>query len=417
MDHQEELTIVAEVDPTRLGNLQPVLDAMAADPGHNGALPLAALPSCHFARVLLLPGDTDLSGISLPPHLLLLSDCDGSADEHLHGIVKSVGDGIDRLFGCCIDYPASPTTDDLRLSFLRSKRLYSACGDMRWQGRTVSEIQREADLYAAVQAFAEQPGLTVRSARAARRQIIDYVRQHDDLQWALRGRAPRSGRFHLRDALHWPPFPLALTLFGPRVDPPTRQLIGMVSPRKGAEFPAHVRPAAARTNQNQPAPSGFCAASFAKPETLRRTVLAAALPLIGHVKGKKRTGRLLPDPPSVHLIRFISLDDGKRLLFDNDDGEHNRHSSQVFGLAAWSLNLMFGRGDGGYPDSRWLVLSGARRQRDLKGYFRRQQIPAPICYSSYPHLTAINIERNAALRAGLHGRMREREAQRWLQLL
>jgi hypothetical protein len=40
-----------------------------------------------------------------------------------------------------------------------------------------------------------------------------------------------------------------------------------------------------------------------------------------------------------------------------------------------------------------------------------------LWYSAYPGLSAVNIENNAQIRAGLHGEMSPAAAERWLSLL
>jgi hypothetical protein len=48
---------------------------------------------------------------------------------------------------------------------------------------------------------------------------------------------------------------------------------------------------------------------------------------------------------------------------------------------------------------------------------RIHQVPVPLWYSAYPWLSAVNIENNAQIRAGLRGEMSPAAAERWLSLL
>jgi len=73
--------------------------------------------------------------------------------------------------------------------------------------------------------------------------------------------------------------------------------------------------------------------------------------------------------------------------------------------------------ESGYPRTHWLFGAGARDESGFKAFLRGHQIPTQAWYSAYPELTAINVDANARLRAGLRGEMSESEAAAWLQLL
>ena len=69
------------------------------------------------------------------------------------------------------------------------------------------------------------------------------------------------------------------------------------------------------------------------------------------------------------------------------------------------------------PGGSGRIRVGATREQEFKDFLRRVQQPTPIWHSAYSHLTAATIDRNARLRAGLAGRMNEREARQWLRLI
>jgi hypothetical protein len=85
---------------------------------------------------------------------------------------------------------------------------------------------------------------------------------------------------------------------------------------------------------------------------------------------------------------------------------------------AWGLNAVFSNGVG-YPRTRWLVLDGANDERAFKAFLRNRQIPTQVWYSAYDELSTINIENNAAIRAGLTGAEapNRAEAEAWLARL
>ena len=76
------------------------------------------------------------------------------------------------------------------------------------------------------------------------------------------------------------------------------------------------------------------------------------------------------------------------------------------------MNLVFSNGVG-YPRTSWLVRGGARDELAFKDYLRVHQVPTRVWYSAYDRLTALNIQQNERIRAGLRGG----DASRWVQSL
>src|SRR3954467_5672666 len=105
MPHQDALTVAAKVVPSKLPGVTQLQQELRTSPGHNAVLPFARIPSLHFGRIVLLPASDSPSGERVPAELLLVTDCDGSADHHLNALVQAAGAGLDRLFGHCEDYP------------------------------------------------------------------------------------------------------------------------------------------------------------------------------------------------------------------------------------------------------------------------------------------------------------------------
>jgi hypothetical protein len=422
VSHQEALTVVAEVDAQRLPQLPPVLAEMRADPGHNAVLPFGRIAGCHFGRVLLLPPSSDLSGRPVPPQLLMLTDCDGSAARHVEAMVDAAGAGLDRLFGACKDYPAAPVARADRIAFLRRKTVDAKANYVHRQGRTVEQIRGEAELRGALSSFLAAEDVSGVPAVEVRKRIRAFLRKHGSLSWAL-SPPPRVGlRFRARNALHATTLPLGLVAFGPVVVPAALLLLGLVRLQEMRDRSEHVRPTPEHVRalselEDFFAHNGFTAGGYVKPGWVRQAVIAAVLPLIGWGTRHLFTRDSLAGVKTIHFARWIPLDGGRRVVFaSNYDGSLESYNNDFIDLVAWGLNLVFSNGLG-YPETRWLLFGGASREQEFKDYLRRHQIPTPVWYSAYPHLSAVNVERNAKLRAGLRGRMNEDEARQWLRLL
>jgi hypothetical protein len=421
LPHQEALTVIARVEAQRVPQLQRVLDTLRSDPGNNDVLPFARLPGCHFGRLLLLPASTDLQGRPVEAQLLMLTDCDGPAEAHLTELVDTAGDGLDRLFGHCEGYPGAPASRAQRIAFLRGCRVEAKANYVHRQGRTVEQIRREAELREALQKFIDQEGFKDLPALEVRKRIRTFLSANPKLSWALEAPPGVGLGFRARNALHATTLPLALTAFGPVVIPAALLLLALVRLQERRDVPEHIRPSPEHVRalsdiEDFFAHNGFTAGGYVKPGPVRQAVIRAVLPLIGWGTRHLFTRDSLAGVKTIHFARWIPLDGGRRVVFaSNYDGSLESYNNDFIDLVAWGLNLVFSNGKG-YPETRWLLFGGANREQEFKDYLRRHQIPTPVWYSAYPQLTAVNVERNAALRAGLRGWMSEGEAQQWLRL-
>jgi hypothetical protein len=120
---------------------------------------------------------------------------------------------------------------------------------------------------------------------------------------------------------------------------------------------------------------------------------------------------------TIHFARWVFLNDKRRLTFaSNYDGTLESYMDDFVDKVSWGLNAVFSNGDG-YPRTRWLVFGGAQNEEAFKQFLRAHQIPTQVWYSGYDRLTAINIQNNAQIRAGLFRPMGATEAQEWLRRL
>ncbi len=69
----------------------------------------------------------------------------------------------------------------------------------------------------------------------------------------------------------------------------------------------------------------------------------------------------------------------------------------------------------GFPDSRWLVLDGARDIDGFTAFLRDHQVPTQVWYSAYKRSTNGNVLNNAGIRRGLFSDLDDREIQEWLR--
>ena len=161
----------------------------------------------------------------------------------------------------------------------------------------------------------------------------------------------------------------------------------------------------------------FTAVGFVKPGLFRlwtlRAVLAAVSYGIRHVFNHGKLSGIR----TIHFARWVFIDERRRLFFaSNYDGSMESYMDDFIDKVAWGLNAVFSNGQG-YPRTNWLVRDGAKDEQAFKNYLRAHQVLTPVWYSATPGLTAVNVENNAAIRAGLYGDMTPEETAAWLRRL
>jgi hypothetical protein len=118
---------------------------------------------------------------------------------------------------------------------------------------------------------------------------------------------------------------------------------------------------------------------------------------------------------TIHFGRWLFIDHKRRVLFaTNYDGSLENYMDDFIDKIAWGLNIQFSNGVD-YPRTNWLVKDGARNEQVFKRFNLTHQIVAPFWYAAYQGLTALNIDNNAQLRAGLYGPMDTAATRRWLR--
>lgn len=423
------MTVVADVKPERLVELRRTLAAIGKDPASNAVLPFAALPRTHFARLVLLDPARDADGAPIPAHLVFMADVDEPAgsrpalEQSISDLVDVAGPGLDAIFGACAGYPPpSRATRPRRRAFLREHSVGSAASYVNTVGRSVRRILQEEQLRVALESVLRERGSELRGLTGAevRAEIQAFVRGRPELSWALTPPPSASLADRAKDVADLLAVPAALTALSPLLAP-ALPLYAFALRRLEQSDPApHVTPtrehvlalaeAEDRGPQNQ-----FTAIGFVKPglvralttEVVTRGIDYAARHLFNHAN--------LGGVKTIHFARWVWLDDRRRLIFvSNYDGSLESYNDDFVDKVWWGLNAVFSNGIG-FPRTRWLIFGGAKQEQPFKDYLRAHQVPTAVWYSAYPQLTALNIENNARLRAGLHGELSTEEVERWLR--
>lgn len=428
MTPQVGVNVVCPVLPGHVEPLRRVLGPMGRRPADNPVIPFGRLEGVHFARLLLLDETTGLDGVPIPAQLILMADLDAPLEARLTELVDTAGAGLDTVFGHCAGYPGCDAiTRDERLAFLRGHLAASAAHYTNTIGRTVRQIRQEARLREAIEGFldtgARWSGQGPAQVRAA---VQDFVGADPELAWASSPADERDLAWRLRQLVWLALVPLLALVVAVALLPLVvlalavsvaalrwHELHEPVSTERPS--PEHVRELTAIEDhgpQNQ-----FSVVGFVKPTRFRHLTIRVVLFLTDYGARHLFNHANLAGVKTIHFARWLPIDGRRRMVFaSNYDGSLESYMDDFIDKVWWGLNATFSSGQG-YPRTAFLLFGGSRDELAFKQILRLRQVPTQVWYSAYEHLSALNIEGNARIRAGLHGPMGAADAARWLALL
>lgn len=415
MPHQVALTVWARTKPGMAGDLDGLLRGEGA-----ALLPFERLAGVHFARLLIVDdGEPE-------PGLLLTMDVDAPLERRLRELVDQGAEGLDRVFCHCEGYPPPDSlVPAARLTFLRSRLVDVTVFYAHVVGRSLEQVLQEERLREAIEDHLDGAGVEWRgrSALEARRAIRAFVEAEPSLAWALTAPPPPESAFQWRERLHMVLVPLALVVLLPLLVPAAvvwlvwLRVHELRDPAPDATLdPRRLREL--RDMEDLGPQNQISTLSPIKPGAFWHLTAWVFLSVVANYTSRHVFDKgSLSGLRTVHFARFMVLGRPRRVLFTSYyDGSLESYMNDFIDKVAWVLNGVFGN-ESGYPRTSWLFGAGARDEVGFKAFLRGHQIPTQAWYSAYPDLTAINVDANARLRAGLRGDMTEPEAAAWLQLL
>ena len=422
MPHQLGVTIRAQVAADQV---MPLRDWLAKVANHGTADALFAfghMRGLHFSKLFVLEATTDSGGQPIPASLVLMTEVDAPLRSHLAELIDVGGDGIDEAFGFCAGYPGPVAQRRARVAWLRRHMIRASAVYVNTVGRGLEQIRQEARLRDALEDYLDQEDWDGRAPDDVRRELQAYVAGRADLAWAMKPPAPPSLRFRVREAAHEVGVPLLLVPLLPALPfvlPPWAVLLRLSELR---ERPVTQRPTLEHLDElasyeDFVTQNPFAVVGFVRPGLLRlvtmRAVMAATDYGVRHVYNHADLAGI----KTIHFARWVPLDKWRRMTFaSNYDGAVEAYNDDFIDQVWWGLNATFGNA-AAYPPTRWVFCGGARYEQQFKNTLRIQQVPVPVWYTAYPALSAVNIENNARIRAGLRGKMKPADAGQWLSLL
>ena len=423
MPFQSALTVVAPVREGAAHEVEAVLAEMGDGVANGRLIDFDSLTGVHFARVVLVPAEVDHRGRPLPANLVYIADLDVSPRRHLTELAHFDADGVDRVFGCCEDYPHGRGEAE-RLAWLRSRVIREPARYVNTHGRTVRQIRQEAELRDAVNEFldAHREELEDKEPGEVRAAVRDFLAADRSLRWALEpahrpGFFARAGeRVHMAGValLILVALPFALVAAPVYAVVLRRHEKRDDAPHDRADETTVLELAA--LEDHLPI-NPFTALGHVKPGPFRKLTINVVLYLLNYVARHFLKPGDLVGVKTIHFARWVFLDDRRRVLFaSNYDGSLENYMDDFIDKLWWGLNLVFSNGIG-YPRTRWLIKDGCRDELAFKDYLRLHQVPTRVWYPAYGRLSAANVAANERLRAGLHSRLGSKREREWVHEL
>jgi len=428
---QRGLTILSPIDGSQVQALDRLLRSVGDDIEHQTLIPFGKLTLLHFASWLIL--EDGLHG----PELIFESNFDGDAKDFLRELAEQALSALDQIYGHCTDYALHGDVDAtvryLLAHVVYTDTFYVSCG-----GFTARQIVQENELRNRIEQFLAQLPPNEDPA-SVRRSIQQFVANDPNLQWA-RDPAPSYTlfeRMRVRDLVVvllvitgllgplalggkiWGiwlgiVFFVLLTLYGIlRWKESTDSSISNTPVEDSQPDPKKIEQLVSR--ENRLPQNHLFSITPVKPGIFRFGLLKVVLALIefrGRVTFYKGS---LSGIPSIHFARWAMIHNGKHLLFlSNFDGSWEHYLGEFIDQAAEGLTAVWSNAVN-FPRASNLIQGGARDEQRFKDYARGMQLYSQLWYNAYPPLSVVNIENNAAIRAGLWGELESNALDEWLR--
>jgi hypothetical protein len=356
---QDAFTVILNIKPDQVDAVTAVLTQIGQDIQNNSTLQFQATPSTHFARwVVLHPSEK-----SDPFRLLFSCWFDGLLKDYLSELAANIGNGIDTIWSYCEAYAPGCAKDAGRLYEFVSQNMVTT-GFFRPQ------------LF--VSAF---PGITAKRIQMCSRirEAFDKMLDTEQAQQLVKQVAkllpprPKAPPAAAETSTAWWSAPLTGI-----IDWLVGVKAGYVAPNTNVQTNQELLDVEDQITQN-----AMTIVSEITPKLIPRIVLRAAL-WRGHGNHATRFGTL-SNVATIHLARWIIIDNGKNLLFEsNYDGSWESYIDDFSDLASQGMDAIWGNCIG-YPTG------GSRDIEAFKKVIRDHQQPAQVFYSAYPNQTVTNI--------------------------
>ncbi len=419
------LTFITKVKPDKVDELDKLLTEIAADLAGNPYLPFPALKLLHFASLVL---HNDLK-YGYGPCLVFENNFDGTLDPYLDQLYQHAAEGLHRIYGCCVDYPALSAADrGQMLSYLRAHVVWPNAYHIGNPGRTAERIRQEEALRDKLENVADTLASFTQSEASPnelQQKIQQAVRDDPGLGWVAKVqlRLTWAERW-IPKLTYWTVIALGvvlLLLFWQVLIPLFLLYLGVLRWKEahdavwtGAGDHEYVAQLKQREDRAHIVQNHMASFAIVKPGRFRRMTLRAVL-WFANLTARTQINGMLGKIPSIHFAHWSMIDDGGRLLFlSNFDGSWENYLDDFIDKAStgltgiWSNTINF-------PRTWFLLFGGAKDGPRFKADARAYQVYTTVWYSAYPKLTVQSIDANSSIREDMFKSLDVAEIKTWLR--
>src|SRR5215472_8148254 len=428
---QRGLTILSPIDKTQVSGLDALLRAVGNDINNQTLISFSNLTQLHFASWVIFPDGRP------GPQLIFESNFDGLAEDFLQQLVNQARPAVDKIYAHCTDYGVGMNNQAV-VQYLMAHAVYTDTFYVSCGGFTLNQVLKENELRVRIEGFLGQLP-EGKDAAEVRQRIQEFVTNDPQLTWARQPDAPYPLRERMRardfavffvvvGGVLWPLIlgwkawwiwlgilvALFLSLYGILRRKESTDSSISNTPVEDAQ-PDATKMEQLVNRENRRPQNHLFSITTVKPGVFRFALLKVVLGLIeflGRVEFYKGS---LGGIPSIHFARWAVINEGKYLLFlSNFDGSWEHYLGEFIDQAANGLTAVWSNAVN-FPRTWNLIEGGARDEERFKDYARGMQLYTQLWYSAYPFLSVVNIQNNAAIRAGLWGAMDAKALDAWLR--
>jgi hypothetical protein len=408
---QTILTIITEIDSKEIVQLKGMLAEIQGDLYNNRYLPFSKISLVHFASFVIV----DRTGS--PSLLIFENNFDGDLSDYLDQLLSVAGTGIDQIYQCCIGYQAQ----GLR-AFLTSHVIPPNAYHIGNVGRAAKDVGNNQELRKKLQDYLDQFFNLSKPANLSETQLRKNIQAFTKSAIApdLSSVLPPHQTFSER-VMSWVwliLLGLVLIVLAIGLFPITIVLI-LILRHKEKTDESQKAPASLShvdtlmSTENQIAQNHLASITDIKPGKFRLYLLKFVLFAVNTIARIATNGKL-SGIPSIHFAHWSIINNKQLLFLSNFDGSWSSYLDDFIDKASPGLTGVW-TNTVGFPETRFLVLDGARDELRFKAFARNMQIPSLVWYSAYPDLTVQNIDKDSAIREDVWTDLSETDTKTWLK--
>ncbi len=414
---QTVLTIITEIDSGKRTQLERILAVVRSDLYNNAYIPFGALSLLHFASFVI----ADREG--KPALLIFENNFDGDIYSYLDELLSVGGHGVHQIYQCCLAYqPAVYEAQKLK-DFLGANVVMPNAYFVGNVGRSAKNVGDNSKLRDTLQSYLDQLFTKAKptdfSAVQLRKKMQGFVKA--DVDPALSSQLPPHQTLSEK-VMSWVWLVitgLLVLILAVGLFPVTLILLAILRRKEKTDKPQTQPASLALVNElmsteNQIAQNHLASITAIKPGKFRLNTLKSMLFIVNLAARVSNKGTL-SGIPSIHFAHWSVINDKQLLFLSNFDGSWTSYLDDFIDKASLGLTGIW-TNTAGFPETRFLVLDGARDEPRFKAFARSMQVPSLVWYSAYPALTMQNIDKDSAIREDILTDISETDTKNWLKL-